>query len=202
MIVIVRHGNTFEAGQAPRRVGARTDIPLTEAGWQQGLALGSHFAARNWSFGRVLVSPLLRTRQTAAAILSAHAIAVDPEVADFLREIDHGPDENKPEDEVIARIGHPALDAWDEDGTPPPGWTTDAASRIAVWQGLFADHAANAAPTLLVTSNGAARFAFLAAPDLRDRSAMPSLKLPTGGYGVIARNPDGNLRAVEWGQRP
>ena len=31
-LVIVRHGNTFEAGEPPRRIGARTDLPLTATG--------------------------------------------------------------------------------------------------------------------------------------------------------------------------
>lgn len=29
-LVIVRHGNTFRAGETPTRVGARTDLPLVE----------------------------------------------------------------------------------------------------------------------------------------------------------------------------
>ena len=28
-LVVIRHGNTFEADEEPRRVGARTDLPLT-----------------------------------------------------------------------------------------------------------------------------------------------------------------------------
>ena len=28
--MIVRHGNTFRAGETPTRVGARTDLPLVE----------------------------------------------------------------------------------------------------------------------------------------------------------------------------
>jgi broad specificity phosphatase PhoE len=45
-IVIVRHGNTFEAGETPRRIGARTDLPLTADGQAQADALGRWFAAQ------------------------------------------------------------------------------------------------------------------------------------------------------------
>lgn len=200
MFVIVRHGNTFAAGEAPRRIGARTDLPLTATGHEQAHALGAHFAAQGWKFGQVLVSPLLRTRQTAEAILAAQTDPPTPENADFLREIDHGPDEDRTEDEVLDRIGSGALAAWDERAVPPPGWSVDAAQRIAAWSTLLAAPPSSDRPTLLVTSNGAARFALLADPVLHGGAA--SLKLPTGSYGLIRRSADGALAVPIWGQRP
>jgi broad specificity phosphatase PhoE len=203
MFVIVRHGNTFTAGEPPRRIGARTDLPLTEVGHDQARVLGQHFAARHWNFGRVLASPLLRTRQTAEAILAAQPYIVDTETADFLREIDHGPDENQTDDEVIARIGKQALSDWDRYAVPPSGWFVDAATRIAAWQSLFRTPANDQRPTLIVTSNGAARFALLADPALRaSLGDLATLKLPTGSYGIIRQASDGSIEVPVWGQRP
>lgn len=193
--VIVRHGNTFEAGEPPRRIGARTDLPLTAAGLAQADALGAHFAAQGWRFARVLVSPLARTRQTARAILAHLPDAPEPEPCDWLREIDHGPDEDRTEDAVLARIGASALAAWDERGEAPPGWTVDTEMRLAAWRALFA---ADNGPVLLVTSNGAARFSLQAGP----AANVPSLKLLTGSYGVIHRGEDGALDVPVWGKRP
>jgi probable phosphoglycerate mutase len=196
--VIVRHGNTFEAGEPPRRIGVRTDLPLTGAGMAQGQALGAHFARLGWHFSRVLVSPLARTRETALSILAqlpAAPAPPEPEFYDWLREIDHGPDEDKPEDAVLARVGAAVLAAWDERAEPPPGWTVDAEARLAAWRDLFA---CDAGPTLLVTSNGAARFALMAAA----APVLPTLKLRTGAYGVIRRGEDGTLDVPVWGQRP
>lgn len=198
MLIVVRHGNTFEAGTEPRRIGARTDLPLTAAGQAQAGALGTYFAKRGWRFARVLVSPLLRTRQTAALILAAQPAAPEPEIAPFLREIDHGPDENCTEAEVQARIGAEALAAWDIAAIPPPGWSVDAEMRIAAWTDLLRQLEPGQAPTLLVTSNGAARFALLAAPELR----APTLKLPTGSFGIIECKADGGLSVPAWGRRP
>ncbi|MGF7153848.1 histidine phosphatase family protein [Novosphingobium gossypii] len=195
MFVIVRHGNTFEAGEPPRRIGARTDLPLTVAGLAQGHALGTHLAAQGWNFTQVLVSPLARTRQTAAAILSHLPQAPQPQSCDWLREIDHGPDEDQSEDAVLARIGAEALSAWDESAVPPPGWTVDAKERIAGWRTLFE---APEGPVLLVTSNGAARFALIAA----GLTTASDMKLPTGAYGVIDRNAGGAPMLTEWGRRP
>ncbi|MGV3491868.1 MAG: histidine phosphatase family protein [Devosia sp.] len=189
-LVIVRHGNTFEAGETPRRVGARTDLPLTEAGVEQARALGWHFAKNRVQFDRVLSSPLLRTRQTASEIVDK-----EPETADFLVEIDHGPDENRTEDEVVARIGEAALSAWEQALVPPPGWDVGADWRVAAWR----DFVAGADGTiLLVTSNGAARFA-LAALGLMSDDGAP--KLRTGSYGVIDIGGTA-ARLVGWNCRP
>ncbi|MEJ2409010.1 MAG: histidine phosphatase family protein [Novosphingobium sp.] len=202
MFVIVRHGNTFATGETPRRIGARTDLPLTTQGEAQAQALGRHFAALGWHFDRVLVSPLQRTQQTARAILAGQKDAARPEPADFLREIDHGPDENQPEDMVLARIGQAALSAWDAHGTPPPGWQVDAENRKTAWAALFTASGQNTA-TLLVTSNGAARIALQADAALKAAiRELPGLKLPTGGYGVIRRSADGALEVPVWGKRP
>jgi hypothetical protein len=52
---------------------------------------------------------------------------------------------------------------------------------------------------LLVTSNGAARFALLA--DARLASARAGLKLRTGSYGVIRATAAG-LALERWDERP
>jgi broad specificity phosphatase PhoE len=202
MFVIVRHGNTFAAGEAPRRIGARTDLPLTQVGREQARALSVHFAENGWRFGRALVSPLSRARTTAESILEHQAAAPSPEICDWLNEIDYGPDEDRPEEAVLARIGRAALAAWDERAEAPPGWIVNAAARNSAWRKLFAAPTP-ADPTLIVTSNGAARFALLADPALAsDLSGLPSLKLATGAYGVIRRGQARVLEVSVWGRRP
>lgn len=198
--VIVRHGNTFDAGEPPRRIGAATDLPLTETGRAQALRLGDHFAARGWRFARVLTSPLVRTRETAELILSRQEQPATAQMCPWLAEIDHGPDENRTEAEVVARIGEAALADWDAHGIAPPGWTIDAEARQLAWRDFFARRADG--PALLVTSNGAGRLGLLAEPGLAAQAAaLPSLKLATGAYGVIALAPVGP-RLAAWNQRP
>jgi broad specificity phosphatase PhoE len=185
-VVIVRHGNTFAPGEPPRRIGARTDLPLVASGRAQAEALRLHFAALGWRFDRILSSPLQRTRETAALIAPGRAI----EDADWLREIDHGPDENRTEEEVLARIGADALETWEHDAIPPPGWQVDAEARLAAWRTLFEQESDET--WLLTTSNGAARFALLA---LGERPA----KIRTGAYGLVQSGP---WRTAAWDQRP
>ena len=80
-IWLVRHGET-EWARLGRHTG-RTDIPLTEAGRDQALALGSHLAGR--TFQLVLTSPLSRAAETAA--LAGYA---DAEQDSDLMEWDYG----------------------------------------------------------------------------------------------------------------
>lgn len=191
-LYIVRHGNTFEKGDIVTRVGGRTDLPLSPSGRVQAEALAAHLA--DISFATARSGPLKRTRETAAAILAGRA---EPELTTelFLREIDYGPDENKPEDEVVARIGKTALEAWETHSVPPPGWRVDPAALVGNWQDLFDDLAYEFGAHLVVTSNGIARFALAAAGNTR------AGKLRTGAYGVIVLQ-DGAARAEAWDVRP
>ncbi|MEO0417732.1 MAG: histidine phosphatase family protein [Pseudomonadota bacterium] len=203
MIVIVRHGNTFESGEAPRRIGARTDLPLTARGMDQADALGDHFAQQGIAFDRVLASPLKRAKQTAQRLVAKQDRISPLEDAEFLREIDYGPDENRLEDDVLARIGAPALEAWEQRAVAPDGWIVDAGERLRAWRELLSEPGSHDQNTLLVTSNGAARFALLADANLRVQSEnLSSLKLPTGGLGLLEWSDSNRWRISAWGVRP
>ena len=198
-LTIVRHGDTFAAGEPARRIGAATDLPLVASGEAQARALGCLFAAEGQRFDRVLVSSLRRARATAALILAAlpaHPIA---EPCAWLAEIGHGPDENRTEQEVLARIGKAALDRWTDALIAPPEWTVDAPMRIDAWRTLLATASGH---ILLVTSAGAARFVLRADAALAEQaSALPSTKLRTGAWGRIVTT-DGHSVIEAWDRRP
>lgn len=197
-LYVVRHGNTFDAGDAITRVGGRTDLPLSSSGRVQAEALAAHFA--DTPFEAALASPLERTRATARAILSRRTDAPALLIRSFLREIDYGPDENQPEEAVIARLGAAALKAWDEDGTPPEGWIVDPAAIRAGWAALLQEIAGlpAGANALVVTSNGTARFL----PDVVGKHPEGlDRKLKTGAWGEIEVTADG-AAIKAWNRRP
>jgi broad specificity phosphatase PhoE len=195
-LFVVRHGDTFAPGEQPRRVGSPTDLPLVASGIGQAQALGAWFAAQELRFAQVLSGSLTRTQQTCRLIASAIGDAPPRESREWLDEIEHGPDENQPEDVVLARIGRERLDAWDTEALPPPDWIVDAPGRIGGWR-RFLD-TPPPGDTLLVTSNGAARFAFLAEPGLVRPKPM---KLRTGALGLLD-NGSGAWRLGIWDWRP
>ncbi len=98
------------------RDGAAVDDPvLTSLGWQQARHLGTRFAAEH--VDRLLVSPLVRARQTAEPI--AEALGLEPEVHDWLAEIASPPWFGAPIDHVQA--------VFDEHRDKPVD---------AIWEGL------------------------------------------------------------------
>lgn len=196
-LFIVRHGNTFDKGDVITRVGGRTDPPLSSSGRDQVDRLARHFAGADLRFASGTSGPLKRTRETAAAILAAQPEAPELETRLFLREIDYGPDENLPEEAVLARIGAAALEAWETHGVPPPGWRVDPQALIGNWQTLLAEMADAPGDHLVVTSNGVARFALAAAGETVGARAA---KLPTAGWGVLAAG-DAGWTVQAWGER-
>ena len=200
-LVIVRHGNTFEAGEPVRRIGARTDLPLTAAGLEQARALGQHFAANGVRFDRVLSSGLRRTLQTAEAIVGVAGPRI--ETVSFLTEIDHGPDEGQLETDVVARLGSEAISLWDKERVAPEGWEVGAQWRMPAWR-EFVERVVEDLPdgaVLLVTSNGAARFA-LAALGLKPGDDHAGAKIRTGSYGLIEVRGGADFQLSGWDVRP
>lgn len=201
-IYIVRHGNTFDKGDVITRVGARTDLALSRSGQAQADRLAAHFreiAPQGFQFA--FCSALQRTRQTAETILSVHETRPDIRVLEFLREVDYGPDENQPEARVVDRIGQDALDAWDREAVPPPGWQVSPDDVVAEWASLLNTLCAPQSfpPVLIVTSNGIARFVLDVV--LKFECEPESIKLKTGAYGHIRTDEKGAI-LVNWNVRP
>ncbi|WP_068085890.1 histidine phosphatase family protein [Polycladidibacter stylochi] len=199
-VFIARHGNTFDKGDVVTRVGGRTDLPLSNSGQEQAQALAAHFAQQGVAFTRAYCSPLQRTRQTALAVLDAQGGEIELSALPFLTEVDYGPDENRPEEDVVARIGAAALKAWEEEAIPPQGWLIDPPAVVARWQEFFSKVAKGPEDQciLLVTSNGIARFA------LQALSHVPkdvNIKLKTCAYGLVEITDAEKIELQCWNQR-
>ena len=195
-LLVVRHGDTFLPGESPRRIGARTDLPLTPRGEAQAREVAAWLHARDLHPDLALAGPLQRAARTARIVLAALPRACPLGEAGWLDEVDYGPDEGRPEDEVVERVGEEALARWDRTAEPPAGWPVDRARKIAECRAGVA--ALPSGTTLLVTSNGTARFILLAL-GLGDGGA--SLKLRTGAIGEIGI--DGrDARLHRWDVRP
>ena len=181
-VLIVRHGNTFRPGETPRRVGGKTDLPLVES--ERASRVGQYLAAK-FKPDHVFCSPLLRTKQTMEIALETAGLQSTPVTFDnsFI-EIDYGPDENKPEDEVIARLGEQALQLWNEKAIVPDGWSLDIQALQQTWLDFFAQQAANTEhqKIVVVTSNGIARFAPCV---LNNPDTIQDLKIATGNMSLF-----------------
>lgn len=112
-LILVRHGNTFEEGQTPIQIGARTDLPLTAKGRRQAEQMGAYLVAQKLPVRAVYTGPL--KRQTETARLLAHPFALPIESVPALCEIDYGPWEGLTADAIAAR--------WPEESA---AWTQKA----------------------------------------------------------------------------
>lgn len=183
-IIICRHGNTFDKGDVVTRVGARTDLPLSISGKSQVTLLAQYFspAESDFDFNLAFCSPLIRTHQTGDVILNSGHRVRDLKLLEFLTEIDYGIDENKPEDQVIARLGLAAIRLWDEKAIPPEGWYVYPQTLIKSWKDFLSKHKDHDGDILVVTSNGIARFALDAVDEIATDAPR---KLRTAAYGII-----------------
>lgn len=206
-LLIARHGNTFDPGQTPTRVGARTDLPLVEKGREQAGALGRYLKENGLLPDAVYCSMLSRTRETAELALKEAGVRLPVYALEIFNEIDYGPDENKTEEEVIARIGKEAIERWDAEAILPEGWDADTEEIICNWRNFAAHMAADNLDghrhetILVVTSNGIARFAPRIAGNYEDFRKTRNIKLSTGAFGILTHS-GGVWRVEDWNVRP
>ena len=195
-IVICRHGNSFDKGDVVTRIGARTDLPLSISGIDQARGLAKQFSSgtSGFEFKLAFCSSLLRTYQTADFILTSGNDVKSLNILKFLTEIDYGVGENKPEEQVVARLGRDAITLWDEKAIPPEGWDVNPEELIQSWKDFFARYMDHEGDILVVTSNGIARFALDAVDEITTDAPR---KLRTAAYGIIEIE-NGHSKLTAW----
>ncbi|XPV77575.1 MAG: histidine phosphatase family protein [Desulfovibrio sp.] len=210
-IIIVRHGNTFRKGETPTRVGRNTDLPLVEG--ERSKAVGDYLLKNKLIPDVVYVAPLQRTLQTKDYILEQIGQPIETEIVDGFVEIDYGPDENKPEAEVLLRLGNgdsesgkEIIDAWNKSGVVPDGWMVDTNQIIQTWKELAAtvdDHEGEDHTAMVVSSNGIIRFAPYLTENFGAFTEQHSIKVATGGLCVFEKDSaEEHWHCVEWNVVP
>lgn len=186
-LIIARHGNTFSPGDIVTYVGARTDLPLVESGIEQAQAIGHYLRDNRMIPDVIYASALKRAQETARYAVRASGVTNPVYTLDIFNEIDYGPDENKTRDEIIARIGAAALEAWETMNAVPPGWAADPEAIKKNWLDFAAQiHAHDDNETILVvTSNGIARFAPCITGDADSFIKNHSPKMATGALSIF-----------------
>lgn len=218
-LIIARHGNTFRKGETPTRVGSRTDLELVEE--ERGRGIGLYLKKNGIVPARILAAPLKRTMGTAALAAEAAGCTCTVEPDHRFIEVDYGPDENKTEDEVKARLGavdakaeglDPAtlsaeeidargaavIDRWNAEAIVPDSWKVDVEQICRNWQSLAAEVKDNE-PLLCVSSNGTIRFAPVITGDYAGFCAENDIKVATGGVCIFTSEDGSSWTCQEWG---
>ena len=202
-LIIARHGNTFGPDDTPTRVGGRTDLALVESGREQAVRIGEYLRKNRMIPDVVYASTLKRTIETAEIAVKASGVTNPVFQLDMFDEIDYGPDENKVETDVIARVGEGAIAAWNEEAIVPDGWKADPDAIIQNWHSFAEQISAfdDNETVLVVTSNGIARFAPHITEDFDGFRQAHDIKLSTGALGVL-RHAGGQWCVEDWNIRP
>ncbi len=207
LLLLARHGNTFEAGDKVVWVGARTDLPLTAKGREQAEALGEGLQPIKSTIKRIVSGPLSRTRGHAAIAAQVLGTRQRVEVDERLREIDYGLWEAKTSDEIQVLGGGEELKAWDERGVWPtsPSWSP-AEDMIATNAVELAHELAGSLASddvvLVVSSNGILRFFLKLVPGAFEAlAANKGLKVATGNACAL-RYEKGTWRVTFWNRPP
>lgn len=214
-LIIARHGNTFTPEQTPTRVGARTDLALTEQ--ERAKNIGRYIKHKGWTVNAVYSGPLKRHKQTAMLVSAVmqfppHHIQIHH---DF-NEIDYGPDENQTEENVLLRLGQgdrakgqAVIDAWNSQATVPQGWQVDVPGIKNSWANfagkLLREHLGQT--VLLVSSNGTMRFSPVICGDFDGFVAQHNIKVATGGVCVFEHSRQGDdlqqcWQVASWAVKP
>jgi probable phosphoglycerate mutase len=207
LLLLARHGNTFEAGEKAVWVGARTDLPLTAKGREQAADLAAALEPLKPHIARVIAGPLKRTREHAEIV--AHYCGLEAAVAvdERLREIDYGLWEGKSSGEIQALRGDRELQAWNERGEWPrsPQWAPEPETIAANVTALASELAVpppDETAALLVTSNGILRFFLKLVPGaFEDMAARGALKVATGNCCALRHN-EGRWQVLFWDRSP
>lgn len=204
-LIIVRHGNTFDKGQVPVRVGLRTDMSLSASGREQAVVLGKYMKLSGIDPEAVFSSELRRTYETADIALKEVGIDRRVERLAIFNEVDYGVDEGKTEEELVGRIGEKALDLWNTVGIVPEGWIFDVDVTIENWR-KFASMVEDRyidRTVMVFTSNGIARFAPYITGDFEKFSKKFDIKISTGALGIFEKtNGEQNWSVVSWNLKP
>ena len=202
ILIIARHGNTFNKNETPTRVGGRTDLPLVETGRDQAKKLGAWLKNKNFIPEVTYCSNLKRTKETAEIAIKELGHPQPTFPLEIFNEVDYGPDENQTEEKVIARIGKDSIQKWDEEAIVPGGWQFNPDECINNWKN-FGQHILedDQDTILVVTSNGIARFAPHLTNDFANFRNNHSLKLSTGALGLL-KFEDNKWHIVDWNVKP
>jgi probable phosphoglycerate mutase len=203
-LLIARHGNTFSPDAVVRRVGI-TDLPLVESGLHQGHLLGLYLKQNNLIPQVIFTSQLKRTIQTAEQAQNALGIHLPIKSLSLFNEIDYGPDENQPEEQVLARIGKEALHAWETQAQVPKGWNVRPKDLIKNWMDfcsrILSEYTGQTC--LVITSNGIARFAPYLTGDFEQFKTQYPLKLATGALSIFEHQESSKIwECVGWNIKP
>lgn len=202
IVILCRHGNTFNKGDKVVMVGAREDLPLTSFGEEQAKKMGVALRDAAVTPARILSGPLKRTKVFADVVAEETGIKDPVKVDSRLIEFDYGAWSGLSDQEIVALSGEDALHRWQSESLRPKDVTFYPSVEMAqVEADLFLSELEDLSGcSVIVTSNGRLReFGHLLAASQAGKPK--SFKVKTGNSCLLIRSA-GAWRIVGWDLSP
>jgi 2,3-bisphosphoglycerate-dependent phosphoglycerate mutase len=202
-LLIACHGFNFEPGEEVLCVGAKSDAVLCKTGLKQGTVLGKHLKQAHLIPQKIFTSAQQSTIQMAQQVVKAIGQDIPIEPLPQFNDLDFGPYEGKPYDEMCEKIGEDGLKAWNEECLPPLGWVVDPTDLRAAWYD-FGENVAkefSGQTVLIITHNNTARFSSMLTGDRRGLHTDHGMKLLAGAYGQFVHT-DPFWECLDWNVQP
>ena len=208
LLYCIRHGNTFEAHEEPRWVGAKEDLPLTVEGEQQIERLAAYLRGQGVSFKRILAAPLKRTWRTAEILAQGLEFQGELQCEPRLMELDYGSWAGRSNRQIEGSGGREALQLWTQEclwpldaaWSPPEEVVQQEVRALLRELGVAAGEAEKIA---LVSSNGRLRYFARECLEGSPLNLMAGQdRLGTGRFGVLELKPEGRNAVIQWNVAP
>lgn len=202
LVILCRHGNTFDKGDKIVMVGANEDLPLTSHGVEQAKSVGRALASVNVTPDRVMSGPLKRTKVFAEHVIAETKAATPIEIDPRLVEFDYGSWSGLSNDEIIALSGKDALDAWQERSIRPAGIAFKPSPEQARSDAMALLHELNGVTgvCVVITSNGRLREFGQVLPQVLS-AHLSSFKVKTG-HACLLEKSEGGWKTLGWDLGP
>jgi broad specificity phosphatase PhoE len=205
LIVLCRHGNTFEQGEKVVMVGAAQDLPLTDTGRMQARLVGEALTPLAKDVTTILTGPLLRTSEYGKIVCdvlrSGGCQVQDIRRDERLRELDYGAWSGLSNAEIKERYGEAALEAWVTLGERPTGvgvhFSPSSDVVCSDMMLLMEECARTHRVALIVTSNGVLR----EVGRVLSGDRLKSWSMKTGNISVLRTHAD-RYEILAWDRRP
>ncbi len=207
-LMLLRHGNTFEAGETAVQVGCQTDMPLTEKGLLQAQLFADLLKQQELIPTYIYSGSLQRQTKTADIVHQSFNTATLIKQQSALDEIDYGVWEGLTTEQILAKW--PAeYKAWHEQARWPDNifktQLEDHRTALKLWLTQVSQVVPENGLVVAVSSNGIIRLMLQWIPDVWNmlvyEKKMDTYKVGTGHYCDLTIK-DGVPTIMAWNIKP